>query len=178
MKKYFQVLVQLLTVINRPSFKFVSNKSMSTFQFNSKKWDQFVNEDKSFSELSCPKELIEDLASKAESLADITDKVLKSNANIFLIGEGSHGTHEFYNFRAELTKSLIQEGKCLAVLLESDLPDTANLHRYVMGSMESNLDDLFVDFERFPSWMWANQDMKEFVSWLKDYNSNLPIEKR
>lgn len=99
-----------------------------------------------------------------------------------LVGEGSHGTHEFYDNRIQLTKALIEQGKCQSVFIEGDLPDTAALHRFVMNhplmDNKMNIDELFKNFERFPSWMWANVDMYEFIAWLKEHNSKLPMNKR
>ena len=93
-------------------------------------------------------------------------------AQCVLIGEASHGTHEFYLTRAELTKRLIREKGFRAVALEADWPDTFRVHRFVTGRGEDrNADEALSDFRRFPGWMWRNTVMVEFVEWLRSWNA-------
>ncbi len=97
------------------------------------------------------------------------------DARIVLIGEATHGTHEFYRERARITQRLIREKAFQAVAVEADWPDAYRLNRYVRGlGDERDEVDAFSDFERFPTWMWRNRDMLEFVSWLRAYNESAP----
>ena len=100
---------------------------------------------------------------------------LIGDARIVLIGEASHGTHEFYSERARITRRLIAERGFNAVAVEADWPDAYRINRYVRG--ESDDPDALAalgDFQRFPRWMWRNEDVLEFVAWLREYNDALP----
>jgi erythromycin esterase-like protein len=97
------------------------------------------------------------------------------DARFVLIGEASHGTHEFYQQRAEITKRLIQEKGFTAVAVEADWPDAYRINRYVRGvSDDPDSIDALADFQRFPTWMWRNADVLNFVGWLREYNDALP----
>src|SRR5436190_9007096 len=91
---------------------------------------------------------------------------------VVLIGEASHGTHEFYQVRAELTKRLIENKGFRSVAVEADWPDALRVHRYVQStSDEPDADTALSDFKRFPQWMWRNTVILEFVGWLREYNT-------
>lgn len=99
---------------------------------------------------------------------------LVGDARYVLIGEASHGSHEFYRTRAEITKRLIEEKGFTAVAVEADWPDAYRVNRYVRGvSDDPDASTALDDFKRFPTWMWRNRDVIEFVNWLKAYNSSL-----
>ena len=84
-----------------------------------------------------------------------------------LIGEASHGTHDFYRERARITRRLIDERGFTAVAVEADWPDAYRVNRYVMGlSDENDANAALSDFRRFPAWMWRNCDVLAFVEWL------------
>lgn len=102
------------------------------------------------------------------------------HAEFVLLGEASHGTHEFYRIRAELTKRLIREGQVAAVLLEADWPDAWRVHRYVTGRADADTlaTEALAGFARFPQWMWRNADMLDFVGWLRTHNDGLPPPER
>lgn len=94
-----------------------------------------------------------------------------AKARFVLIGEATHGTEEFYRIRAELTKRLIEEHGFAAVTAEADWPDAYRVNRYVRGAGDIyDAGDALSDFTRFPSWMWRNEVMLDFVEWLRDYN--------
>ena len=96
-------------------------------------------------------------------------------ARFALLGEASHGTHEFYRERAEITKRLIRERKFTAVAVEADWPDAYRLNRYVRGAGEDvDAVDALADFRRFPTWMWRNAVVVEFIEWLRAHNDGLP----
>ena len=88
-----------------------------------------------------------------------------------LIGEASHGTHDFYAERARITRRLIEEYGFNAVAVEADWPDAYRVNRYVMGlSTDTDADTALSDFRRFPAWMWRNRDVLDFVEWLRSRN--------
>ena len=94
------------------------------------------------------------------------------NAQIVLLGEASHGTHDFYHERAEITKRLIVEKGFSAVAVEADWPDAYRVNRYVQcDSDDVNADQALTGFERFPTWMWRNTVVLDFVEWLRDVNA-------
>jgi erythromycin esterase-like protein/predicted phosphoribosyltransferase len=96
-------------------------------------------------------------------------------ARFALLGEASHGTHEFYCERAEITKRLIVEKKFAAVAVEADWPDAYRLDRYVRGASDDvDAAEALADFRRFPTWMWRNAVVVEFIEWLRSYNDALP----
>ncbi len=96
-------------------------------------------------------------------------------ARFALLGEASHGTHEFYYERAEITKCLIAEKNFTAVAVEADWPDAYRLNRYVRGASDDvDAVEALADFRRFPTWMWRNTVMVEFIEWLRAHNDALP----
>src|SRR5262249_49895444 len=93
------------------------------------------------------------------------------NARVVLLGEASHGTHEFYHARAQITQRLIEEKGFTAVAVEADWPDAYRVNRYVRGvSDEPESVEALANFRRFPNWMWRNADVRDFVDWLQAYN--------
>ena len=96
-------------------------------------------------------------------------------AHFVLIGEASHGTHEFYRERAEITKRLIEEKGFTAVAVEADWPDAYRVNRYVRGTTsDAEAIDSLAGFKRFPTWMWRNADVLDFIGWLRAHNDALP----
>jgi erythromycin esterase-like protein len=93
------------------------------------------------------------------------------DSRFVLIGEASHGTHEFYRIRAEITKRLIREKGFSAIAIEADWPDAYRVNRYVQGrGADSDATQALGGFKRFPQWMWRNADILEFTGWLRAYN--------
>jgi len=98
---------------------------------------------------------------------------LVGDARLVLIGEATHGTHDFYHLRAQLTQQLIVEKRFCAVAAEADWPDAYRVNRYVRGlGKDVEAVEALADFKRFPSWMWRNADVLEFVSWLREHNDS------
>jgi erythromycin esterase-like protein len=125
-------------------------------------------------------QLIKDSAVKLESTSDIPKELVRlcRDAKFVLIGEASHGTHEFYRYRSELTKKLIRALGFSAVAVEADFPDAYRVNRYVRGSSsDKNPLDSLGDFKRYPLWMWRNTDVLDFVGWLRNFNELMPRTK-
>jgi erythromycin esterase-like protein len=131
--------------------------------------------------------VIEALQQEAHVLRqdDPYDRVIEQigDASIVLLGEATHGTREFYRFRAEITKRLIAEKSFDAIAVEADWPDALRVSRYVQGvivphqqppesstAVEQTAHEALQDFERFPQWMWRNTEIVELVSWLRSHN--------
>ncbi|CAN5848751.1 hypothetical protein BH23GEM8_BH23GEM8_16480 [soil metagenome] len=94
-----------------------------------------------------------------------------------LLGEATHGTHEFYHARAEITKRLIREKAFTAVAVVADWPDAYRVNRYVRdASDDRTAEESLQGFLRFPQWMWRNFDVVDFVDWLRDHDAALPAE--
>ncbi|HLL99985.1 MAG TPA: erythromycin esterase family protein [Pyrinomonadaceae bacterium] len=122
-------------------------------------------------------DLIREKAVRLNGAGDINDEILAliGDARFVLIGEASHGTHEFYECRAEITKRLIAEKGFSAVAVEADFPDAYRVNRFVRGiGSDRNADEALRDFGRFPLWMWRNTEVLEFVEWLKAFNAEKP----
>jgi erythromycin esterase-like protein len=94
-------------------------------------------------------------------------------SRLVLIGEATHGTHEFYRLRAQITKRLITEKGFNAVAVEADWPDAYRVNQYVRfeGDDEEAVDALS-GFQRFPAWVWRNADVLDFIGWLRNYNEH------
>jgi erythromycin esterase-like protein len=96
---------------------------------------------------------------------------LVGGARFVLLGEATHGTHEFYRERAQITKRLIREKSFNAVAVEADWPDAYRVNRFVRGvSDDADATDALAGFKRFPQWMWRNADVLDFVGWLRTHN--------
>jgi len=109
------------------------------------------------------------LAGASEDFDALMDLI--GDAPFVLLGEASHGTHEFYRIRAEITKRLIREKGFSAVAVEADWPDAYRVNRYVNGfGDDAEAVEALGGFRRFPSWMWRNSDVLDFVGWLRTYN--------
>jgi erythromycin esterase-like protein len=94
------------------------------------------------------------------------------DAQVVLLGEATHGTHEFYRLRAEITQRLIAEHGFSAVAVEADWPDAYRVNQYVRGlGDDKNGAASLGAFHRFPAWMWRNADVVPFIDWLRDFNA-------
>lgn len=116
-----------------------------------------------------------------ETSDDIDELIrLAGNRKLVLLGESSHGTTEFYQWRAEITKRLIAEEGFSFVAVEGDWAAIYGLNEYVRGDpgTPSSARRVLRDFERWPQWMWANRDIEDLAEWMRDFNKERPYEKR
>jgi erythromycin esterase-like protein len=122
---------------------------------------------------------IRDAAHPLTGAATDYDPLLEliGDAPCVLIGEASHGTHEFYRQRALITRRLIAERGFTAVAVEADWPDAYRVNRFVRGSGDgATAIDALAGFRRFPTWMWRNAVVLDFVGWLRARNDALPSD--
>jgi len=109
-----------------------------------------------------------------DKISDYNPLIKKAGlADIVLIGDSTHGTHEFYQQRINLTKRLIQEKQFKLIFIEADWPNTHILNQYIQSQI--SLSDLqkINPFKKYPVWMWKNQEMFSFLKWLRQYNQQL-----
>jgi erythromycin esterase-like protein len=116
-----------------------------------------------------------DLETAGQRLLDAVDP----RASVVLIGEATHGTHEFYRIRADLTRALIQQRGFTCVTVEADWPDAYRAHRWVrLLGEDQTAEDALADFTRFPRWMWRNREVVRFLRWLRAENAGRLPETR
>lgn len=106
----------------------------------------------------------------ASDLDALIDRI--GGASYVLLGEASHGTSEFYTWRAELSKRLIAEHGFSFIAVEGDWPDCYSVNRYLKGYPDAgtSAEGVLHAFERWPTWMWANREVVELAEWLRDFN--------
>jgi erythromycin esterase-like protein len=121
------------------------------------------------SDAAIVREIAQPLTGSPDDYCDLMSLV--GDARFVLLGEASHGTDEFYFERAQITKRLIAEKGFTVVAIEADWPDAYRVHQYVRGAtIDSNADEALSGFRRFPTWMWRNTVVVEFVEWLRAFN--------
>ena len=101
-------------------------------------------------------------------------------ARVVLLGEATHGTHEFYTCRTAITKRLIEEKGFNFVAVEGDWPDCYCINRYIKNYTncgESGFEALKT-FSRWPTWMWANREIETLMEWLREFNTSQPPERK
>jgi erythromycin esterase len=123
-----------------------------------------------------PSDELDELVTLATPLADPgdLDPLMERIGDVpfVLLGEASHGTSEYYRWRADLSKRLITERGFSFVALEGDWPDCFAVNQWVKGraGQERSAAELLGGFGRWPTWMWANEEVAEFATWLRDHN--------
>ncbi|HEU0273146.1 MAG TPA: erythromycin esterase family protein [Candidatus Udaeobacter sp.] len=131
-----------------------------------------------------PKSLVDLVSEKAEALLGSPKDFdslfdLIGDARFVLLGEASHGTHEFYRIRAQISKVLIARRGFSAVAVEADWPDAYRVNRFVRGvGNDSDSVEALSGFQRFPQWMWRNADILDFIGWLREHNDQQVFEDR
>ena len=121
------------------------------------------------------------LAMPLDDVSDLDGLVAQVTDSRFVcLGEASHGTSEFYRWRALLSQRLIQTQDISWIGVEGDWPDCWQINQWVRGRAHQDLDvvSLLSRFERWPTWMWANREVADFLSWLRDWNRTRPAAAR
>jgi erythromycin esterase len=107
-------------------------------------------------------------------ISDIADRP------VVMLGEASHGTHEYYTWRTAISRKLIVEKGFRFIAVEGDWPDCYRINRYVKGYPDAGDDirTILMNFDRWPTWMWANWEIAALAEWLREYNRGLPAEEK
>jgi erythromycin esterase len=130
------------------------------------------------------RELVESVRKTARPLNDVTDldPLMEriGDARYVLLGEASHGTSEYYTWRAEISKRLIREKRFSFIAVEGDWPDCYRVNRYIKGFADAGekASEVLHAFERWPTWMWANEEVAALAEWLHEHNETVPAGKR
>src|SRR5438270_11174027 len=97
---------------------------------------------------------------------------------VVMLGEASHGTHEYYTWRTAITKRLIKEKGFRFIAVEGDWPDCYKINRFVKGYKDAGEDirSVLLHFDRWPTWMWANWEIASLATWLQEFNQSLRAE--
>ncbi len=114
----------------------------------------------------------------ADDLDPLVEQI--GDARFVLLGEASHGTSEFYTWRAELSRQLIREKGFSFIAVEGDWPDCYRVNRYIKGYSDAgrSAEEVLHAFERWPTWMWANREIVALTEWLRDHNRGLSAEQQ
>jgi erythromycin esterase-like protein len=114
-----------------------------------------------------------------ETAARVLLEAIAPDVSLVLIGEATHGTHEFYRIRADLTRALVQHRGFTCVAAEADWPDAYRANRWVrLSGDDQTAEEALADFTRFPRWMWRNRETVRFLRWLRAENDGRPAETR
>ncbi len=116
--------------------------------------------------------------SNSKDLDPLLERI--GDARLVLLGEASHGTHEYYTWRSAITRRLIEEKGFNFIAVEGDWPDCYRVNRYIKGYDDQNKkpEEVLKNFNRWPTWMWANWEMVATITWLKEFNSKRAANKR
>jgi erythromycin esterase len=127
------------------------------------------------------KHQLKEVSHQLNGEADL-DRLLEDmgDARFVLLGEASHGTHEYYTWRTKLSRRLISEKGFSMIGVEGDWPDCYRLNRYIKGYQDagSNAKEVLLEFNRWPTWMWANWETVALTEWLRKYNNTQASNKR
>ncbi|KAB2336725.1 erythromycin esterase family protein [Cytobacillus depressus] len=124
---------------------------------------------------------IQEYAKPFDDLRDLNVLIKRIHKEKYvLLGESSHGTSEYYQIRAELTKRLIVDKGFTFIAVEGDWPACQRVNEYIKGwdRKSANAREVLKAFNRWPTWMWANEEIIDLIEWLKEYNQNQPREKK
>ena len=124
---------------------------------------------------SAKKQLVKKIADAAEPFASIDTADLGplleriGDARVVLLGEATHGTSEFYRMRERISRELIVKKGFRFIAIEGDWPDAARVDHYVRHLEYPPAE--WTAFARFPTWMWRNNEVRDFVNWLREHNA-------
>jgi erythromycin esterase len=124
------------------------------------------------------KQLQEHISLKSsKDLDPLIEKI--GEASYVLLGEASHGTHEYYTWRTAISKRLIEEKEFSFIAVEGDWPDCYSINRYVKGYDQGKTAiEVLKDFKRWPTWMWANWEVAALMDWLHTHNRQQPVGRK
>lgn len=125
--------------------------------------------------------ILKNASRKLSTVLDLDPLISKlSDSRVVLLGEASHGTHEYYTWRTAISKRLIEEHGFNCIAVEGDWPDFYRVNRYVKHYTNSNGSavEVLKKFNRWPTWMWGNWEIEALINWLHKHNDNLHARKR
>lgn len=131
-----------------------------------------------------PQALVQNLRIHGKPMQDIGDVdeliARAGQAKVVMLGESTHGTHEFYTWRAMISKRLISEQGFNFIAVEGDWPDAYRLNRYIKNYPQSGNSAFAVlhAFNRWPTWMWANWEMVALAEWMYNFNLEFPVAQK
>lgn len=115
------------------------------------------------------------IARPLKTRADITPLVEKiAHAKVVMLGESSHGTHEFYEWRRLISQELIEKKGFRFIAVEGDWPPSSKLNSFLHGKRKGSASETLRSFHRWPTWMWANQETVRLAEWMKNHNFSAP----
>lgn len=99
---------------------------------------------------------------------------------VVMLGEASHGTHEYYTWRTAISKRLIAEKGFRFIAVEGDWPDCYRINRFVKGYKDAgdSIREVLKNFNRWPTWMWGNWEVAALAEWMREYNSLQPVNRK
>jgi erythromycin esterase-like protein len=112
---------------------------------------------------------------------ELLDKIVEDigDRKIVMLGESSHGTHEFYTWRAKISQRLIKEKKFNFIAVEGDWPDCYRINRYIKNYLRGTaIKNILYEFKRWPTWMWANWEIAALAEWLTSYNAHREVKNK
>jgi erythromycin esterase len=130
------------------------------------------------------RELLHEVRNLARPLRDPADldPLLKriGDARVVLLGEASHGTREYYTWRTSITRRLVEERGFSFVAVEGDWPDCYRVNRYVKGygGTPEKPAEALDTFRRWPTWMWANEEVRDLIGWMRGHNDSRPVNQK
>lgn len=124
-------------------------------------------------------ETLADIATPLRDAADLDRLIARvGDARYVLLGEASHGTSEYYRWRAAITRRLVTERDFTFVAVEGDWPDCARINQWVKGAGDEDARSVLQTFNRWPTWMWNNVEVADFISDLRSINLTRPHGER
>jgi erythromycin esterase len=114
----------------------------------------------------------------SKDLAPLLDRI--GDSRIVMLGEASHGTHEYYTWRSAITRRLVEEKGFNIIAVEGDWPDCYKINRYIKGfdDQDKGIIEVLQTFNRWPTWMWANWEIAALTTWLKEHNLQFRADQR
>ena len=94
-------------------------------------------------------------------------------ARFVLIGDSTHGSHEFYLERINISKRLIKEQNFTLIAIEGNWPNVNRLNQYIHSLVPITAMQAMDSFTQYPDWLWKNKEMLDFIQWLREHNRQI-----
>nr|BFD64694.1 hypothetical protein BdHM001_33750 [Bdellovibrio sp. HM001] len=120
-------------------------------------------------------QIVHDLKDKGHAITtyESLDDLIKimSTRRVVMLGEATHGTHEFYNIRRQISERLIQNHGFKFIAVEGDWPDCQKLNDYIQTGAGGSAREVMKQFHRWPTWLWANDETASLIEWMRNYKA-------